>query len=87
MFIHLKGEIDHETAHTMSLPRCGVKDKVGYGTDSRSKRYALQDNDQSEPGTVPSFPWLLTDVEARGRGGRGDPTQGCQQEPQRGKLP
>jgi matrix metalloproteinase-14 (membrane-inserted) len=27
---------------TMSLPRCGVKDKVGFGTDSRSKRYALQ---------------------------------------------
>lgn len=26
----------------MSLPRCGVKDKVGFGTDSRSKRYALQ---------------------------------------------
>lgn len=26
----------------MALPRCGVKDKVGFGTDSRSKRYALQ---------------------------------------------
>lgn len=26
----------------MSLPRCGVRDKVGFGTDSRSKRYALQ---------------------------------------------
>lgn len=26
----------------MSLPRCGVKDKVGFGSDSRSKRYALQ---------------------------------------------
>lgn len=26
----------------MTLPRCGVKDKVGFGTDSRSKRYALQ---------------------------------------------
>nr|CAD7403544.1 unnamed protein product [Timema cristinae] len=42
--LSLSGEIDHETAHTMSLPRCGVKDKVGYGTDSRSKRYALQGN-------------------------------------------
>ncbi|KAK9503723.1 hypothetical protein O3M35_010224 [Rhynocoris fuscipes] len=26
----------------MKLPRCGVKDKIGYGFDSRSKRYALQ---------------------------------------------
>lgn len=26
----------------MSLSRCGVKDKVGFGSDSRSKRYALQ---------------------------------------------
>lgn len=26
----------------MSMPRCGVKDKVGFGSDSRSKRYALQ---------------------------------------------
>lgn len=26
----------------MALPRCGVKDKVGFGSDSRSKRYALQ---------------------------------------------
>uniref|UniRef100_A0A182S6F1 Peptidase metallopeptidase domain-containing protein n=1 Tax=Anopheles maculatus TaxID=74869 RepID=A0A182S6F1_9DIPT len=24
------------------LPRCGVKDKVGFGSDTRSKRYALQ---------------------------------------------
>jgi len=36
------GEMDRETAETMSLPRCGVRDKVGYATDSRSKRYALQ---------------------------------------------
>lgn len=28
--------------HLMSMPRCGVRDKVGFGTDSRSKRYALQ---------------------------------------------
>lgn len=26
----------------MTLPRCGVRDKVGFGSDSRSKRYALQ---------------------------------------------
>lgn len=26
----------------MAQPRCGVKDRVGFGTDSRSKRYALQ---------------------------------------------
>jgi hypothetical protein len=36
------GELDRETAETMSLPRCGVRDKVGYASDSRSKRYALQ---------------------------------------------
>jgi len=34
--------MDRETAETMSLPRCGVRDKVGYASDSRSKRYALQ---------------------------------------------
>ncbi|CRK95035.1 CLUMA_CG008519, isoform B [Clunio marinus] len=26
----------------MTMPRCGVRDKVGFGSDSRSKRYALQ---------------------------------------------
>lgn len=36
------GELDRETAETMNLPRCGVRDKVGYASDSRSKRYALQ---------------------------------------------
>lgn len=36
------GELDDETMELMTLPRCGVKDKVGFGTDSRSKRYALQ---------------------------------------------
>lgn len=36
------GELDDETTQLMSLPRCGVRDKVGFGSDSRSKRYALQ---------------------------------------------
>ncbi|XP_022914436.2 matrix metalloproteinase-14 isoform X2 [Onthophagus taurus] len=36
------GEMDEETESVMKLPRCGVKDKVGSGSDSRSKRYALQ---------------------------------------------
>lgn len=40
--LSLPGELDDETLATMSLPRCGVKDKVGSGSDSRSKRYALQ---------------------------------------------
>uniref|UniRef100_A0A7G3AQ15 Putative matrix metalloproteinase-19 isoform x1 n=1 Tax=Lutzomyia longipalpis TaxID=7200 RepID=A0A7G3AQ15_LUTLO len=40
--INVTGELDEETMELMSLPRCGVKDKVGFGTDSRSKRYALQ---------------------------------------------
>ena len=35
------GELDNETTHMMSLPRCGVRDKVGFG-ESRAKRYALQ---------------------------------------------
>lgn len=36
------GEIDEETMHFMSLPRCGVHDKVGFGNANRAKRYALQ---------------------------------------------
>ncbi|XP_063224622.1 matrix metalloproteinase-14 isoform X3 [Bacillus rossius redtenbacheri] len=40
--LNITGELDEDTAHTMSLPRCGVKDKVGYGADARTKRYALQ---------------------------------------------
>lgn len=36
------GQIDDETLETMKLPRCGVKDKVGFGNGDRSKRYALQ---------------------------------------------
>ena len=39
---NLPGELDKETMELMSLPRCGVRDKVGFGSDSRSKRYALQ---------------------------------------------
>jgi len=37
-----EGHLDDETLHYMSMPRCGVRDKVGFATDSRSKRYALQ---------------------------------------------
>lgn len=40
--LNVTGELDDETMHLMSMPRCGVRDKVGFGTDSRSKRYALQ---------------------------------------------
>ncbi|KAK9704416.1 Hemopexin [Popillia japonica] len=38
----ITGEMDNETEEAMMLPRCGVKDKVGSGSDSRSKRYNLQ---------------------------------------------
>ena len=34
--------MDEDTLQVMNLPRCGVKDKVGFGTDARRKRYALQ---------------------------------------------
>ncbi|XP_053966237.1 matrix metalloproteinase-14 isoform X2 [Anastrepha ludens] len=40
--LNITGDLDDETLELMSLPRCGVRDKVGFGTDSRSKRYALQ---------------------------------------------
>ncbi|XP_055530959.1 matrix metalloproteinase-14 isoform X2 [Wyeomyia smithii] len=40
--LNATGELDKETMELMSLPRCGVRDKVGFGSDSRSKRYALQ---------------------------------------------
>nr|XP_014285519.1 matrix metalloproteinase-14-like [Halyomorpha halys] len=40
--LNVTGELDDDTQRTMSLPRCGVKDKVGFGTDARSKRFALQ---------------------------------------------
>ncbi|XP_052838991.1 matrix metalloproteinase-14 isoform X2 [Drosophila gunungcola] len=39
--LNITGELDSETMKLMSLPRCGVRDRVGTG-DSRSKRYALQ---------------------------------------------
>ncbi|XP_025201188.1 matrix metalloproteinase-16 isoform X1 [Melanaphis sacchari] len=40
--LNLTGHLDDETLHYMSMPRCGVRDKVGFATDSRSRRYALQ---------------------------------------------
>ena len=46
--ICILGELDKETEETMMLPRCGVKDKVGPGSDSRSKRYALQGNHEKK---------------------------------------
>ncbi|KAJ8920934.1 hypothetical protein NQ315_015727, partial [Exocentrus adspersus] len=39
--LDITGELDPTTLETMTLPRCGVKDKVGTG-DNRAKRYALQ---------------------------------------------
>ncbi|XP_050729691.1 matrix metalloproteinase-24-like isoform X2 [Eriocheir sinensis] len=36
------GELDNSTLEMMNTPRCGVKDKVGFGTRARRKRYALQ---------------------------------------------
>ena len=41
-FHYFAGELDDDTLHVMSLPRCGVRDKVGVSTYSRAKRYALQ---------------------------------------------
>ncbi|XP_065370544.1 stromelysin-3 isoform X3 [Calliphora vicina] len=40
--LNVTGDLDSETMELMSLPRCGVRDKVGFGNDNRSKRYALQ---------------------------------------------
>ncbi|CAH1984950.1 unnamed protein product [Acanthoscelides obtectus] len=39
--LKVTGELDDTTKEIMTLPRCGVKDKVGTG-DNRAKRYALQ---------------------------------------------
>ena len=36
------GILDSETASWMSMPRCGVKDKVGLASTNRRKRYAHQ---------------------------------------------
>ena len=53
-FCHFSGELDEHTITMMSMPRCGVKDKVGMDMSKnhtenpnhrhprRSKRYALQ---------------------------------------------
>uniref|UniRef100_A0A336MF57 CSON000784 protein n=1 Tax=Culicoides sonorensis TaxID=179676 RepID=A0A336MF57_CULSO len=40
--LNATGDLDEETMELMQTPRCGVKDKVGFGSDTRSKRYALQ---------------------------------------------
>lgn len=40
--LNATGDLDEETMELMQAPRCGVKDKVGFGSDTRSKRYALQ---------------------------------------------
>lgn len=40
--LNVTGILDEETMKLMSLPRCGVKDKVGSSENNRSKRYALQ---------------------------------------------
>ena len=54
IFCHFSGELDEHTITMMSMPRCGVKDKVGMDMSKnhtenpnhrhprRSKRYALQ---------------------------------------------
>lgn len=39
--LNITGDLDDETLKLMSLPRCGVRDRV-VTADSRSKRYALQ---------------------------------------------
>ncbi|CAN7997015.1 unnamed protein product [Ixodes pacificus] len=42
--LRVTGRVDNETATMMQLPRCGVKDKVGYGLEARRRRrrYTLQ---------------------------------------------
>ncbi|XP_034238116.1 matrix metalloproteinase-16 isoform X3 [Thrips palmi] len=40
--LNITGNLDTQTLRMMSIPRCGVKDKVGVASDHRSKRYALQ---------------------------------------------
>ncbi|TGZ42728.1 Matrix metalloproteinase-14 [Temnothorax longispinosus] len=40
--LNITGELNEETVKLMATPRCGVKDKVGPAADGRSKRYALQ---------------------------------------------
>lgn len=40
--LNVTGQLDTQTIETMNMPRCGVKDKVGYGAHARRKRFALQ---------------------------------------------
>ena len=41
--LNVTGILDKKTMDMMAMPRCGVKDKVGYGSKARrKKRYALQ---------------------------------------------
>ncbi|RXG51136.1 Matrix metalloproteinase-14 [Armadillidium vulgare] len=41
--LNITGDLDEETIFMMNMPRCGVKDKIGYGANARrKKRYALQ---------------------------------------------
>ncbi|XP_077513103.1 interstitial collagenase-like [Amblyomma americanum] len=43
-WLRVTGRVDNETAATMHLPRCGVRDKVDLGLDARRRRrrYTLQ---------------------------------------------
>ncbi|XP_064105369.1 matrix metalloproteinase-20-like [Macrobrachium nipponense] len=37
------GQLDDATIQMMNKPQCGVKDEVGYGSEARKKRYALEE--------------------------------------------
>jgi len=36
--LNITGEVDINTEHQMTIPRCGVKDIVGHGAKTRRKR-------------------------------------------------